>query len=77
MLGITENTNAVLKVYPNPTTSILQLEGLQTENIQIMDISGKVVLNANVSGKSIDVSSLKPGLYIIKANNQVARFIKE
>jgi hypothetical protein len=42
-----------------------------------MDISGKVVLNANVSGKSIDVSSLKPGLYIIKANNQVARFIKE
>lgn len=77
VLGITENTNAVLKVYPNPTTSILQLEGLQTENIQIMDISGKVVLNANVSGKSIDVSSLKPGLYIIKANNQVARFIKE
>ncbi|NLB85712.1 MAG: T9SS type A sorting domain-containing protein [Bacteroidales bacterium] len=77
VLGVNENTNNPFRVYPNPTSSILQLEGLQTENITIMDISGKTVLNANVSGKSIDVSNLKPGLYIIKADNQFAKFIKE
>lgn len=81
VLGITENENINFKVYPNPAFDYLFLEGIQNSEISVMDISGKVVLSSNIAGKSIDISSLKPGLYIIKTMidnvNQYAKFIKE
>ena len=43
------------------------------KNIQIFDISGKLVLNKNINVSKLDVSVLESGTYIIKveAENKI------
>lgn len=61
-----------LKMYPNPTAGILNIEYIDniTELI-IMDMSGRVVGNYKGQGKSnkIDVSSLNSGTYLVEVKS--------
>jgi Leucine-rich repeat (LRR) protein len=83
--GINENGVAELvEVYPNPVSNILfiQLGEQKATAINILDLSGKVVQTiANNNVKSIDVSDLQQGVYILKVvtNKGVStkRFIKQ
>jgi hypothetical protein len=72
-------------IYPNPTSDILNLNGLQNQSlVAIYDVTGKLVLQAEVdknSNNSINIASLSPGFYHcrIQQNNQTAElsFIKK
>lgn len=80
-LSIIDNELFSVKIFPNPTKSILNFEGFYTPsiNISIIDILGKQVLEKTlINGESIDVSQLMNGVYSIKINNEFAsKFIKE
>jgi hypothetical protein len=70
------------KLYPNPTNNLLNVESNRSiDDIAIRDIHGKVVLNWNLTENQIDVSNLKPGIYLIEIledqNRSYQRFIKE
>ena len=66
--GINENTdNDVIQIYPNPVTSLLNIAtDKNIENIQIQSIDGKVLRNIDYSEKTIDVSELPIGIYLIQ-----------
>jgi hypothetical protein len=66
---IIENT---LTIYPNPATNHVTIANAENATISIYDISGKLVLKNQLSGSksSIDISRLKTGSYIIKAETQ-------
>lgn len=78
-----------LSIYPNPTTSILNVSGdlnvLSGASTQIFDISGKkikdVSLNFNANNTTIDVSALQTGTYILSISKNGAKqsykFIKK
>ncbi|MEO8762548.1 MAG: T9SS type A sorting domain-containing protein [Bacteroidia bacterium] len=84
-----EMTNSIKNVkldlttyfYPNPTTNNLQItcNNLQPTQIQISDILGNEFIEIIMQkGKSnIDVSSLANGVYFIKTNNGMQKFIKQ
>jgi ELWxxDGT repeat protein len=62
---------SLLKVYPNPANNsvIVALDASLFKSIQMIDLTGKVVLNAEV-GNSItrlNVSHLQNGIYLVKA----------
>lgn len=64
------NTNAQIKIYPNPTTSTLILENNfennQVSNIIIYDLlKGQAVYESNNIYDTIDISNLKNGVYVI------------
>ncbi len=68
------------KFYPNPAQNniIIQLQK-SIDLISIIDVTGKTVLavsNLNEGVNQLDISDLKSGLYFIKVNNTVQRFIK-
>jgi hypothetical protein len=71
-----------LKIYPNPATDAITIQGLPSGNVDvtIRTVTGKLVRKANLFGSQISVSDLKAGLYILEArkNNtlQVQRFVK-
>ena len=67
-----------VKVYPNPTTRVLQLEGLsRPAKYQVIDMQGSVVLQGRVS-REIRVESLPAGTYLLQVNGyESTRFIKE
>jgi hypothetical protein len=73
-VNITSFSNEV-KIYPNPTTSIINISGLQkSEPIYIFDLSGRNILVSDQH--QIDVSSLNTGTYFIQAGGIFQKFVK-
>ena len=77
-LGINDFKLNALSLYPNPTSSILNISSeTDIELLQIFDITGKQLMTKENSN-SVDVSPLSKGTYIIKLNNKkTVKFIKE
>ena len=74
-----EKTN--FSIYPNPAKKQLTIYySIQSvENIQLLDIEGRIIEEIVVkqNNTTIDVSSLKSGIYFIKVENEVLKFVKE
>jgi hypothetical protein len=62
-----------LSLYPNPVSSgkvyITTKNDLDKE-IQIFDVLGKKVFQTNLSTKELNISTLSPGVYIIKIKEE-------
>ena len=73
-------TNNDIIIFPNPASTNIQITGLklQAENLQIIDITGKVVITSSLQGtkQSIDISNLEKGIYYLKINTDTQKFIK-
>ncbi len=83
-LATSEISNISAKVYPNPVTDFLNIEGKNTiESVEIYDINGKLVKKVSVKSDNVSVklSDLTPGTYFAKINdhksNQSIKFIKK
>jgi hypothetical protein len=83
-VGIEEQNQLQLLVYPNPTSSTLTIENLQglISNFVVVDASGREVLSGKLEGEtnSISIAHLSIGKYTItfeqKAIKEI-KFIKE
>lgn len=66
-------------VYPNPARDFIKIANNSKENqiLAIYSIDGRMLVKQNYSGnETIDISSLKEGLYILKLNGQTFKFSK-
>lgn len=64
-----ENGIEGLSFYPNPATSgkiYITTKNNEDKQITIFDILGKKVIQTALSSKELNISSLSPGVYIIK-----------
>lgn len=72
---ITSNTDNIIsdpiKIYPNPASNILHIEGMDCKNLIVWDMEGrqKIVMHDDIQ-HPIDVSQLKSGVYIITLIDQ-------
>ena len=57
-----------LTIYPNPTTSILIIEGDLEYDIEVYDLLGNKVLETH--GNSINMQHLSTATYIVKATDK-------
>lgn len=70
-LGVNENDqDDLLVLYPNPTNGTLTIEGVNLvnyQNIELRDVTGRLILTENVNGSkmNIDLSPIANGNYII------------
>ena len=58
-----------LNVYPNPVGNghvYITSKTTAPKDIEIFDVLGKRVMDTTISSKELNVSSLSPGVYIIK-----------
>ena len=79
-VNIPDRDNKLL-LYPNPVKDILNLSE-EVSNIRITDVSGRAVKQFSVAGKSVNVSRLAKGIYIITATAKTGerinkKFVKE
>ena len=66
--------NTSIQLYPNPTNNVLKFTET-LENIEIYNSYGQLVINKIKSADNISIEHLKEGIYFIKSNKGVARFI--
>ena len=73
-----ETNNQQLAIYPNPAKDVLNINNLaDNQEVTIYSISGSVMKKVIASGDtSIDISELRPGMYVVNAGNLFSKFIK-
>ena len=83
-VGIEETEGATLSlvVFPNPTTSdvnVFMNESELESEINVYDLNGKQVISTEVAGAvtKIPTSTLPNGMYIVKSGERTAKFIKK
>ena len=65
----TSDYSDAIAVYPNPTTSIVILQGDKEYDIEVYTLQGKKVMV--LTGNTIDMSHLSSATYIVKALDKV------
>jgi hypothetical protein len=79
VLGINELEKESIKVYPNPTSDYVYIKlksNSKIEQVEIYDLSGKIVKQINIKEDKIDLSFLEKGIYILKLKNSDIQPIK-
>lgn len=75
-VNITEKQNSqVFIIYPNPSYDYIYLVGLNTQAV-IYDVLGNEVLVVKEDGV-IDISAFKQGIYFVKCNAHIQKFVKQ
>jgi len=71
------NKKERIVLYPNPATEIIHLKSERAElrEAQIYNISGILVMNV-ITNDVINISKLKPGVYILKIEDCFLKFVK-
>jgi hypothetical protein len=58
-------------IYPNPTNGLLNWKGEGVQQVTVMGLTGSVILETkNIAQKSVDLSELPAGQYIIRLSNE-------
>ena len=73
---VVEQTAEGITLWPNPATNILYLDVMEGTSVSIFDMAGRLVRQQPYEGQ-IDVRSLAPGIYAIRAEGSMIRFVKE
>lgn len=79
-LSSTDLNQEEIKFFPNPTNSMLNIDGIETEiNVSIFNTLGQEIINTVTENNSIDVSNLSQGMYYLQSNdiNLTYKFVKE
>ena len=77
--------NAELSIYPNPTSSMLnlsisQFEDLKMQDVEVTNILGEIVIHNSsliTHNLALDVSGLPAGVYFVRLGTATQKFIKQ
>jgi hypothetical protein len=69
--GLSPLSEERLSIYPNPASSILNIDGMHAaDQIQLLDLQGKSILSGNQQSKSLDISTLEKGVYLLRVTRE-------
>ena len=79
-LSVNEFENGQVTIYPNPTSSKINLSLSFSEelNYELFSFLGKQLMNGTIKSnyQEINLSHLKPNIYFLKIGNQVFKILK-
>ena len=65
--NVSEVSESLLKVWPNPASETLRLNGNGLRQVNIYSVDGRLVMSLDKGFEAINVSALAPGSYLLKA----------
>ena len=72
-LGLEEFTNNSFIIYPNPSKEIIYLkesENVVIQNIDISDLTGKIIYNSKSNLSEINIQGYENGIYILSITSE-------
>lgn len=72
-------SNNLIKIYPNPTTDNVIVEGISNAKIDIFNLQGQSLKNMHVNGNNadIDLSDISSGIYTLKISTIDGIFVQK
>lgn len=77
--GIDNTESVSLSVYPNPTTNMVTVSGIEgSSTAMLFDMRGSVVSTFTVNGETrLDLSRLSNGIYMLRVADSIVKIVKE
>lgn len=79
--GIEQEDETLVRIFPNPTNGLLnvQLPTAVNGNIELFDITGKLVMSKPITGQNValNVSHLSAGMYALQINTAEYRVVEK
>lgn len=78
-LGIPSEDLSHIKIFPNPTSSYLSIDlpnQTEIESLQVIDMTGKVVLKTHDRSQTLDVTQLSNGVYLLQVKTNYGTLSK-
>lgn len=79
--GESGSSTRELHLCPNPASLVMSVSGIPqgTTKVEIFNLTGRKVMTLSVENEkeTIDISGLVSGLYLLKASDLTAKFIKQ
>lgn len=78
--AVEEVANDGILLYPNPAVEYICINGVPTDaNISVFNMNGLLISNMKADGNvlSINVANYKSGIYFVRINSEVVKFIKK
>lgn len=63
--GINDVESAIVNVYPNPTTGILNINAENVEVVEVMDINGRIIKTQR-NAEALNMANLANGVYFVR-----------
>jgi len=78
-LSTTDFDSSTIELYPNPTTGIVYFKSNYNADVEILDLTGKVLMTAkNISNdETINLNGLQAGIYLAKFVSEGREEIKK
>ncbi|MCB9317322.1 MAG: T9SS type A sorting domain-containing protein [Lewinellaceae bacterium] len=64
--AVTEIGKTGIRLFPNPTTGLVSISNLNAERVEVFDYTGRLFLQVQQPGNSIDLSTVPAGIYLLK-----------
>jgi len=83
VIGVPESEVPTFEIFPNPAQEQIRVSNFGLiESINIFTMTGSKVLSENQTGGSINITDLKPGIYLmiimdVNGQNHQRKFIKK
>ena len=77
--SVSNITTDPFNIYPNPTQKILYISSVQMGEIKVTDMLGKTLISEQkiTENHTLNLSTLKHGIYIIQLAHNTVKFIKQ
>ncbi|MCX6198395.1 MAG: Omp28-related outer membrane protein [Bacteroidetes bacterium] len=78
--SVDDITNEMFSLFPNPSSEKLFLANFKLNSNQrysVLDVAGRKVMESKLEQNEIDVTELSRGIYFLKLNNSLRRFVKQ
>lgn len=63
-------------IYPTITDALLSIHGIPDSDYTVTDLTGKIKIKGKIKDNQINISTLNPGLYLLRMDKYVFRIIK-
>ena len=79
VLAVEENEAVSFNLYPNPANDNINIVAEKDAQAQIIDMTGRMVMVVNVveGENTINVADLESGVYFVRMNGAVVKFVKK
>jgi hypothetical protein len=80
VVGIDDNLLQEISVYPNPTDQWLTIEGKNIQIVEVVDITGKVIISqttaTSLNNVQLNLSDLSSGIYNLRIKTDEGNIVK-
>lgn len=78
-LGVGDDLNESIKIYPNPSTSVFHVEAPGVESLMLMNLNGKVMaIQTVINGEAkFELNSTHRGIFILKGEGKGESFVRK